>query len=132
MTDTPNQIKNKINKHGFSGGRETEEEHKKYGGDTEVDVSYQYLSFFLDDDEELAKMAEVRDQWLMLSLIVLPMPLIGLQGRTSAYGEVEGTLHSNVAGVRKGLSRGQCFRNHLGIVYSSLTNSGEPMLRMKM
>lgn len=58
MTDTPNQIKNKINKHGFSGGRETEEEHRKLGGDTDVDVAYQYLSFFLDDDEELAKIGE--------------------------------------------------------------------------
>ena len=60
MTDTPNQIKNKINRHGFSGGQETEEEHRRLGGDPDVDVSYQYLSFFLDDDEELAKMAEVR------------------------------------------------------------------------
>lgn len=59
MSDTPNQIKNKINKHGFSGGRETEEEHRLYGGDTDVDVSYQYLSFFLEDDEELAKIGEV-------------------------------------------------------------------------
>ncbi|KAG2364941.1 hypothetical protein BDR07DRAFT_1481945 [Suillus spraguei] len=58
MTDTPNQIKNKINKHGFSGGRETEEEHRKLGGDTDVDVAYQYLSFFLDDDEELEKIGE--------------------------------------------------------------------------
>lgn len=59
MNDTPNQIKNKINRHGFSGGRETEEEHRKYGGDTEVDVSYQYLSFFLDDDDELKTLGEV-------------------------------------------------------------------------
>lgn len=58
MTDTPNQIKNKINKHGFSGGRETEEEHRKLGGNTDVDVAYQYLSFFLDDDEELEKIGE--------------------------------------------------------------------------
>ncbi|KAJ2931432.1 hypothetical protein H1R20_g5661, partial [Candolleomyces eurysporus] len=58
MTDKPNQIKNKINKHGFSGGRETEEEHRRLGGDTEVDVAYQYLSFFLDDDEELGKIGE--------------------------------------------------------------------------
>ncbi|KAI5119571.1 hypothetical protein M0805_006456 [Coniferiporia weirii] len=56
MTDTPNQIKNKINKHGFSGGRETEEEHRLLGGDPDVDVSYQYLSFFLDDDDELQKL----------------------------------------------------------------------------
>ncbi|KIK54573.1 hypothetical protein GYMLUDRAFT_48722 [Collybiopsis luxurians FD-317 M1] len=58
MTDKAAQIKNKINKHGFSGGKETEEEHRRLGGDTEVDVAYQYLTFFLDDDEELAKMGE--------------------------------------------------------------------------
>lgn len=59
MTDKPAQIKNKVNKHGFSGGKETEEEHRRLGGDTDVDVAYQYLSFFLDDDEELAKIGEV-------------------------------------------------------------------------
>ena len=59
MTDTPNQIKNKINKHGFSGGRETEEEHRRVGGDPDVDVSYQYLTFMLDDDEELARVHNV-------------------------------------------------------------------------
>ncbi|KAF9453254.1 tryptophanyl-tRNA synthetase [Macrolepiota fuliginosa MF-IS2] len=58
MTDKPNQIKNKINKHGFSGGRETEEEHRRLGGDTEVDVAYQYLSFFLEDDEELERLGK--------------------------------------------------------------------------
>jgi tryptophanyl-tRNA synthetase len=60
MTDTKGQIKNKINRHGFSGGRETEEEHRRLGGDTEVDVAYQYLTFFLEDDEELEKIGEVK------------------------------------------------------------------------
>lgn len=53
MTDKAGQIKNKINKHGFSGGKETEEEHRRLGGDPDVDVSYQYLTFFLEDDDEL-------------------------------------------------------------------------------
>ncbi|KAF8654065.1 hypothetical protein AX16_003598 [Volvariella volvacea WC 439] len=53
MTDTPAQIKNKINRYGFSGGKETEEEHRRLGGDTEVDVAFQYLTFFLEDDDEL-------------------------------------------------------------------------------
>ncbi|PPQ79578.1 hypothetical protein CVT26_015325 [Gymnopilus dilepis] len=56
MTDKPNQIKNKINRHGFSGGQETEEEHRRLGGDPNVDVSYQYLTFFLEDDQELARL----------------------------------------------------------------------------
>ena len=59
MTDTQNQIKNKINRHGFSGGKETEEEHREKGGDTEVDVAYQYLRFFLEDDAELERIGEV-------------------------------------------------------------------------
>ena len=60
MSDTPAQIKNKVNKHGFSGGRETVEEHRRLGGDPDVDVAYQYLGFFLEDDEEWRKMGEVR------------------------------------------------------------------------
>ena len=59
MSDTPNQIKNKINKHGFSGGQETEEEHRRLGGNPDVDVAYQYLGFFLEDDEEWAQIAVV-------------------------------------------------------------------------
>merc|ERR1711894_33657 len=55
LTDTPKQIKNKINKYAFSGGGATVEEHKEKGGNCEVDVAYQYLTFFLEDDEKLEK-----------------------------------------------------------------------------
>ncbi|KAK2786290.1 hypothetical protein FQN52_007881 [Onygenales sp. PD_12] len=58
MSDTPNQIKNKINKHAFSGGRDTVEEHRKLGGNPDVDVSFQYLSYFEDDDEKLKQIEE--------------------------------------------------------------------------
>ncbi|EPS98587.1 hypothetical protein FOMPIDRAFT_1148727 [Fomitopsis schrenkii] len=58
MSDTPAQIKNKINRHGFSGGQETEEEHRRLGGNPDVDVAYQYLGFFWDDDTEWAKLGE--------------------------------------------------------------------------
>lgn len=46
LTDTPKQIKNKVNKHAFSGGQATLEEHREKGGNCEVDISYQYLRFF--------------------------------------------------------------------------------------
>jgi tryptophanyl-tRNA synthetase len=80
MSDTAAQIKNKVNKHGFSGGKETEEEHRKYGGDTEVDVSYQYLTFFLEDDEELRTMGEVSIICSRIGGYVLI--IFGLRGRT--------------------------------------------------
>ncbi|GMF83037.1 unnamed protein product [[Candida] boidinii] len=58
MTDTPKQIQKKINKYAFSGGQVTVEEHRRLGGNPDVDVAYQYLSFFTDDDEKLASVAD--------------------------------------------------------------------------
>lgn len=51
--ETPKQMKNKINKHAFSGGQVTVEDHRRLGGNCDVDISYQYLKFFLEDDERL-------------------------------------------------------------------------------
>ena len=55
MTDTPKQIKNKMNRHAFSGGQETLEEHRRLGGNPDVDVSYIYLTYFAEDDDKLAE-----------------------------------------------------------------------------
>jgi tryptophanyl-tRNA synthetase len=60
LTDTANQVKNKVNKYAFIGGRDTAEEHKKYGGNCDVDISYQYLRFFLEDD---ARLEEIRKNY---------------------------------------------------------------------
>ena len=48
-----------MNKHAFSGGRDTTEEHREKGGDITVDISYQYLTFFMEDDEKLQQIKEV-------------------------------------------------------------------------
>lgn len=68
-------MQNKINKHAFSGGKDTVEEHRRLGGNPDVDVSFQCsspllsarnsphtnrtdLSYFEDDDAKLEKIAE--------------------------------------------------------------------------
>ncbi len=74
VRDSPKHILKKINQYAFSGGKETLEEHREKGGDPEIDVSYQYLKFFLEvsvklsaftnyankakDDEELEKIRQ--------------------------------------------------------------------------
>jgi len=58
LSDTPKQIKNKINKYAFSGGGATVEEHKEKGGNCDVDISYQYLTFFLEDDDKLEQIRQ--------------------------------------------------------------------------
>ncbi|GAA5840453.1 hypothetical protein JCM9279_007330 [Rhodotorula babjevae] len=58
MTDSAKEIKTKINKYAFSGGQTTVEEHRELGGDPDVDVSFQYLTFFLDDDAEVEQIRQ--------------------------------------------------------------------------
>jgi tryptophanyl-tRNA synthetase len=38
----------------YLSGQTSVEEHREKGGDPDVDVSYQYLTFFLDDDAEVS------------------------------------------------------------------------------
>jgi tryptophanyl-tRNA synthetase len=67
MSDTPAKIKNKINKHAFSGGQDTVELHRKLGGRTKDDVPFQYLTFFLEDDAELEQIREQYEKGEMLT-----------------------------------------------------------------
>jgi tryptophanyl-tRNA synthetase len=55
VTDTPKQIEDKVKKYAFSGGKVNLKEHQLHGGDCAIDIPYQWLTFFLDDDAELER-----------------------------------------------------------------------------
>jgi len=55
LTDDAKTVKRKVNKYAFSGGRDTVEEHRAKGGNPDVDVAFQYLTFFEEDDEKLKR-----------------------------------------------------------------------------
>jgi tryptophanyl-tRNA synthetase len=56
--DSPSDVKTKINKYAFSGGQATLEEHRKKGGNPDVDVSFQYLKFFFEDNDKKLEQIE--------------------------------------------------------------------------
>ncbi|MEK6906189.1 MAG: tryptophan--tRNA ligase [Nanoarchaeota archaeon] len=59
LTDSPEEVKKKINKYAFSGGQPTIDEHRKKGGNPDIDVSFQYLRMFFEpDDKKLKKIYE--------------------------------------------------------------------------
>ena len=59
LTDNAKEVERKIKKYAFSGGKDTLEEHRKHGGNPDVDVSFQYLKIFFEpDDKKLAKIEE--------------------------------------------------------------------------
>lgn len=61
LTDTPKEVEMKIKKYAFSGGQATIEEHRKKGGNPDVDISYQYLKMFFEPDDE--KLKKIHDDY---------------------------------------------------------------------
>ena len=60
-TDSPNEVKKKINKYAFSGGQPDIEQHRKIGGNPDIDVSYQYLRIFFEPNDE--KLKSIHDDY---------------------------------------------------------------------
>ena len=60
-TDTPKTVKDKINKHAFSGGQADIKQHRELGGNPDIDVSYQYLRIFFEPDD--AKLKSIYDDY---------------------------------------------------------------------
>ncbi len=59
LTDDEKTVKKKIMKYAFSGGQPTVEEHRKKGGNPDVDVSFQWLkTVFEPDDKKLKKIED--------------------------------------------------------------------------
>ena len=54
-TDSAKEVEKKIKKYAFSGGQKTLDEHRKKGGNPDVDVSFQYLKMFFEPDDDKLK-----------------------------------------------------------------------------
>jgi tryptophanyl-tRNA synthetase len=58
LTDSPKDVEKKIKKYAFSGGQSSIEEHRKKGGNPDIDVSFQYLKMFFEPDDSKLKQIE--------------------------------------------------------------------------
>ncbi|MFD1646557.1 tryptophan--tRNA ligase [Haloarchaeobius litoreus] len=100
LTDEPDDVRDVIREHAFTGGRASVAEHREHGGDPSVDVPFQYLRFFFErDDDELARIEESYREGELLSgeLKELASDRIGEflsahQRRRAALGELDSEL----------------------------------------
>uniref|UniRef100_A0A7I4YVP2 Tryptophan--tRNA ligase, cytoplasmic n=1 Tax=Haemonchus contortus TaxID=6289 RepID=A0A7I4YVP2_HAECO len=86
LSDTAKQIKNKINKYAFSGGQASIEEHRALGGNCDVDTSYQFLRFFMDDDERLE---EIRKQYTSGEMLTGELKKLAIDEVTKVIMEMQ-------------------------------------------
>ena len=61
LTDSPEDAAKKVKKYAFSGGRDTVEEHRKYGGNPDIDVSFQMLKYGIEPDDK--KLKQIYDDY---------------------------------------------------------------------
>ena len=67
LSDSEKEVENKIIKYAFSGGGDTIKEHKEKGGNPDIDVSYQYLKMFFEDNDN--KLKKIHDDYKNGSLL---------------------------------------------------------------
>eukprot|EP00173_Palmaria_palmata_P003443 Plantae.Rhodophyta-Palmaria_palmata.ctg3600.p1 GENE.Plantae.Rhodophyta-Palmaria_palmata.ctg3600~~Plantae.Rhodophyta-Palmaria_palmata.ctg3600.p1 ORF type:complete len:120 (-),score=25.89 Plantae.Rhodophyta-Palmaria_palmata.ctg3600:125-484(-) len=90
LDDTPNKIKKKVIKYAFSDGRDTVEEHREKGSDCDKNISYRYLTSFMDGDVRLEEIRAAYAGGEMISgeikkcLIDLLQPLVSDHQRKHA------------------------------------------------
>ncbi|KAF7159086.1 hypothetical protein CNMCM5623_004319 [Aspergillus felis] len=87
MSDAPSRIKNKINKYAFSGGQDTAELQRQLGANTKDDVPFQYLTFFMEDDEELERIRVAYEKGEMLTGEVKQKCIAEIQTYVQAFQE---------------------------------------------
>ena len=86
LSDTDKQVQKKIGK-AFSGGQDTQELHRQLGGRTAVDIPFQYLSFFLEDDEKLEEIKNAYEKGEMQSGEMKMTATKELQAYVTAFRE---------------------------------------------
>jgi tryptophanyl-tRNA synthetase len=66
LTDDPKTVRKKIWQ-AFSGGQPTVELHRKLGGNPDVDVAYQWLYYFFEEDD--SRMEQIRQDYVLGKLL---------------------------------------------------------------
>ena len=79
--DDAKTVKNKINKYAFSGGQATVEEHRKKGGNPDIDVSFQMLKYGLEPDD--AKLEQIYQDYKSGKLLSGELKQIAIEKLTT-------------------------------------------------
>lgn len=82
VTDSESVVRKKINKYAFSGGRTSVEEHRKLGGNPDIDVSFQWLKIMFEPDD--AKLKKIHDDYISGSLLSGEMKFLLIE-RVNAF-----------------------------------------------
>ena len=84
LSDSIDVVEKKI-KSAYSGGRSTVEEHREKGGNPEVDVAYQYLMFFFEENDDALR--ELNQKYRSGEILAGEMKQICIDAAKSWFAE---------------------------------------------
>ena len=82
LTDDEKTVEKKVKKYAFSGGQPTLEEHRKKGGNPEIDVPYQWLKIMFEPDDR--KLQKIHDEYTSGKMLTSELKEI-LIGKINAF-----------------------------------------------
>lgn len=85
LRDDLGTVEKKI-KRAFSGGQATVEEHRRLGGNPDVDVAYQYMMYFFEEDD--AYLAEINEAFRSGRLLAGEMKQLCIERATAWLSEL--------------------------------------------
>ncbi len=77
LTDSPDEAERKIRKFAFSGGQPTVEEHRRKGGNPDVDVAFQMLRYGLEPDDK--KLKKIYDDYKSGKMLTSELKQIAIE-----------------------------------------------------
>ncbi len=97
LKDSENEVKKKINK-SFSGGRPTVEEHRKKGGNVEIDRAFEILNYHNSDSKFIRK---IREEYTEGKLLSGELKQITIEFTNSFLKEHQEKVAQNLAKAKK-------------------------------
>lgn len=82
LSDSEKEVEKKIKRYAFSGGQASIEEHRKKGGNPDIDVSYLYLKMFFEPDDK--KLESIYDDYKCGKLLTGELKMILIE-KVSAF-----------------------------------------------
>ena len=85
LRDDISVVEKKI-KRAFSGGQSTVEEHRRLGGNPDIDVAYRYMMYFFEDDDSF--LAEINSDYRSGKILAGEMKQMCIERATTWLGEL--------------------------------------------
>jgi len=118
LDDTPQEVRKKIMKYAFSGGQPTVKEHREKGGNPDIDVSFQWLYMFFEEDD--TKIEEIREQYKKGKMLTGELKAYLIEKVNKFLEEHQRNKEKNKKNIEKMMYKGKLAKKMWNLTYTDV------------